>query len=341
MRANAVLIAAIILSLARPASAQLASVEDHIKRIGSIDPSTLSKSDCAAQLSKANSLNSADLFYASQVCLALHEDAEASFLLAAGQVRGSADMALMSPAAKADLEAAAALYGFIFYYAGGPGDIEVLRAPAARQRLFQLFDGWAPAQDSAYSPGWNVGKRPDEAAYRQALSEIKASRRQQLEELSRLVSDREYYALQRRFDDLQKRTSGRYVEGTPEAKLSSDLQQRMARRAQALGVDHEVPQADAGTERRSPPSGPGKDETVVAASDDPAAKQCSDYAENLARMSLSKIVRVVMTTGSEWGLVWRADIANSDTPPEMSRFICSQYGTMLESGNGLERPPLP
>ena len=183
-----------------------------------------------------------------------------------------------------------------------------------------------------------MGKRPDDAKYRQALDEIKAGRRQQLIEMSRLYSDDEYYGLQRQFDDLQKRTSGRYVEGTPEAELSSRLQDQMQRRARDLGVDHESAEVDQKT-KKTPPSVPGKGETVVSTSADPVVKQCSDWADNLAVMSVSKIVRVVMTTGSEWGLVWRADIASSDSPPEMSRFICSQYGTMLQSGDAIERLP--
>ena len=316
----------------------MATVEDYVKRIQSIQPKTLSKGECTAQLSKASDLNAADLFYASSVCQALQQDVEANFLLAAAQVRGSTDMALMAPATKADLQAAAGLYGFIFYYAGGPGNIEVLRTALARDRFFQLFDSWAPKYDAAYSPGWRVGKRPDNAKYRQALDEIKAGRRQQLSEMSRLYSDREYYALQRQFDALQKRTSGTYVEGTPEAKLSSELQARMQERALALGIHHESPEVE--QTRSTPPSAPGNDETVVSVSADPVVKQCSDWAENLALMSVSKIVRVLVTTGSEWGLVWRADIASSDSPPEMSRFICSQYGTMLQSGD-VELPPLP
>jgi hypothetical protein len=341
MRTQYVLLLAIALSFGWPAAAQMATVEDYLKRLSSIDPKEASEADCAAQGAQANNLNAADLFYASAVCHAVKKEIEGNFLLSAGQVRGSADMATMAPASKADLEAAAALYGFIYFHAGGPGNIEVLRSPQSRDRFFQLFDSWAPTSNADYSPGWKVGQRPDDAEYQKALAEIKAGRRLQLSEMSRLYSDNEYYALQRQFDELQKRTSGRYVAGTSDSKLASDLQQRMDQRARALGIRHETPNWDSIKERKTPPSAPGKDETVVSASADPAVKQCSDWAERLARMSLSKIVRIVMTTGSEWGLVWRADIASSDDPPEMSRFICSKYGTMYQSGNALERPPLP
>ncbi len=246
----------------------------------------------------------------------------------------------MAPATKADLEAAGALYGFIFFYAGGPGDIEVFRTASSRERFFQLFDAWSPTYGADYSPGWNVGKRPPEAKYAQTIKELKVDRRRQLSEMAVLYSDKDYYALQRQFDDLQKRTSGRYVEGTPEEKLSSELQDRMRRRASDLGIHHEKPDVDVEVEN-TPPGAPGKDETIVSARSDSLIKQCSDWAENLALMTVSKIDRVVVTTGSQWGLVWRADIASSDNPPEMSRFICSKYGTMHQSGDAMEFTPLP
>ena len=340
MRPRTFIAAAIVLSFSWRAAAQMATVEDYIKRVNAVDPKTLSAADCADQVAKANVLNAADLFYAASVCHAVKKDTESNFLLSAGQVRGSADMAVMTPATKADLGATAALYGYIYFYAGGPGDIEVLRSGSSRDAFFHLFDSWAPIYSDSYSPGWKVGERPNEAQYRKAISEIRTGRRSQLSEMAQLYSDSDYYALQSQFDDLLKRTSGRYVEGTPDAKLASDLQQRMAARAKALGFDHEIPDG-ATKEKETPPSAPGKDERVISKSVDPAVKQCADWAENMARMSLSKIVKVVMTTGSEWGLVWRADIASSDSPPQMSRFICSQYGTMLESGDAQERPPLP
>jgi hypothetical protein len=334
------LILVIAVTMTWQAAAQISTVEDYLKWT-SIDPRTVSEADCTAQIAKANALNSADLFRASSICQAVRKAPEGNFLLSAGQARAMADMALLAPAAKADLEAAAALYGFIFYHAGGPGDEEVLRDAVARYRFNRLFDGWAPTYSAAYSPGWNVGKRPDESTYRQVLSESKADRKRQLVDISRLYSDDQYYALHRQFADLQKRNSGSFVEGTPDNELASNLQQRMSQRAQTLGVDQGPSDGDPKRTSTTPPSLPGQDETIVSSSSDPVAKQCTDWAEHLALMSVSKVVRVVMTTGSEWGMVWRADIANSDQPPQMSRFICSQYGTMLESRDGQQSLSLP
>lgn len=341
MRISKIVMIGIIFGLSSPAEAQLATVEDYVKLI-TVDPTSLSEADCVSALSKANDLNPAGLFRASSICAAVHKEIESSFLLTAGQVRATADMSVMVPATKADLGVVAALYGFIYSYAGGPGADEVFRDPSARDSFFKLLDVWKPAYSPEYSPGWNVGKRPDGTAYQQALTESKASRRSQLIDLSSLYSDDRYYALHRQLTELQKRTSGRYVEGTADAKLLNSLQKRMAQLALDLGIDHGQSDVEAAEDsRKSPPSAPGKDETVVTVSADPTVKQCSDWADRLALMSVSKVYKVVMTTGSEWGLVWRADIASSDKPPEMSRFICSKYGTMHESGDGGDRPPLP
>ena len=342
MRAYRTIATGILLGLSWPAIAQLRSVEDHIKKVASVDPARVSNADCSASVTRANILNAADLFHGSAVCHTVKKSVEGNFLLAAAQVRAMADLSVMAPAAKEDVEAMAGLYGFIFYYAGGSGDEDVMRNAAARAKLFELFDAWSPTRDSTYLPGWNVGKRPLEAAYQQALNEAKAHRRKQLADLSRLFSDEEYYALHRQVTELQKRNSGGFVEGTADAKLLSDLQDRMTSRARVVGVDTGPAERDAGFDRsKHPPSAPGLGETVVTDSADPAVKQCSEWAEKLALMTASKIVRVAVTTGNKWGVVWRADIASSDTPPEMSRYICSKHGTLHQSGDAMERPPLP
>lgn len=341
MLLSKILSISIVFGLSTPAMAQMSSVEDYLRLI-TIDPKTISNADCTAGLSNANVLNPAGLFRASAVCASVHNDVESSFLLSAAQVRATADMTLLAPATKADLGAITALYGFIYAYAGGPGKDEVFHDPASRDRFFKLFDGWKPAHSGDYAPGWAVGKRPDGGAYQQALSETKAGRRRQLTDLSQLFSDARYYAFHRQMTDLNKRTSGQYVEGTVDEKQLSVLRKRMAERGRELGVDNGSDDPAAAREQRpSPPSAPGKGEVVVAGSSDPLVKQCSDWAERLALMSVSKITKAVITTGSEWGLLWRADITSADQPPEMSRFICSIDGTMHESGIGAERRPLP
>jgi hypothetical protein len=342
MRTVRTLAIAILIVVSSPAFAQVRSVQDYLNRVTSVDPRRVSEADCASSVSRANILNAADLFRASAVCHAVNKQVEGSFRLSAAQVRAMADMGLMAPAAKEDVEAMTALYGFIFYYAGGPGAEDVLRNASARAQLLELFDGWSPIAGANYSPGWNVGKRPVDRAYQEAVTEAKAHRRKQLVDISRLFSDEEYYSLHRQFSELQKRNPGGFVENTPDARLSSNLQERMASRARAMGLDTGPAASEASFDRSmEPPSAPGPGEALVAASDDPTVKQCVEWAEKLALMTASKITRVVVTTGSEWGVVWRADIASSDKPPQMSRYICSQHGTLHESGDAMERPPLP
>ena len=319
----------------------LGGVEEYLKQV-TVDPATVSEGDCASSVSKADLLNAADLFRASAVCHALHKNIEGNFLLSAAQVRATTDMSVMPPAAKEDVQAMAALYGFIFYHAGGFGTEDVFRDASARAAFFNLFDGWSPVLSDGYSPGWKVAKVPVDGSYGQAALEVKADRRQQLVDMTRLLSDDDYYALHRQFSELQERDSGTYVEGSPDAKLAADLQERMAARARALGLDTGSPAGDLDWDRgKMPPSAPGPDETVVVLGGDAVVKQCSEWAEKTALMTASKIVRVAITTTSRWGVVWRADIASSDEPPQITRFICTKDGTLSESGDAMERPPLP
>lgn len=341
MRRGWTLATAVFSSVSATAGPVLGGVEDYLKQV-TVDPATVSEGDCASSVSKANVLNASDLFRASAVCHALHKKVEGNFLLSAAQVRATTDMSMMPPAAKEDVQAMAALYSFIFYYAGGFGTEDVFRDASARAAFFNLFDQWSPVLSDDYSPGWKVAKVPVDGTYGQAALEEKAHRRQQLVNMTRLLSDDDYYALHRQFSELQKRNSGTYVEGSPDSKLAADLQERMAARARALGVETGSP---AGVEdwdrRKMPPSAPGADETVVVLGGGAVVKQCSEWAEKMALMTASKIVRVAITTSSKWGVVWRADIASSDEPPETTRFICTKDGTLSESGNAMEMPPLP
>lgn len=342
MRRLPTIAVAILSSVFTAAVPVLGGIEEHLKQITSVDPATVSEADCASSVSKANLLNAADLFRASAVCHALRKEVEGNFLLSAAQVRATADMSLMPPAAKEDVQAMTALYGFIFYHAGGFGTEEVFRDASARATFFDLFDQWSPILSDGYFPGWKVGKHPDDGSYRQGALEVKAHRRQQLVDIARLLSDDDYYKLHRQFSELQERKSGTYVEGSSDATLAADLQERMAARARALGVGTGSPAGDGEWDReKMPPSAPGPEETVVDLRGNAVVKQCSEWAEKMALMSASKIVRVAITTGSRWGVVWRADIASSDEPPEMTRFICTHDGTLSESGDAMERPPLP
>ena len=236
MRLLTPLAAAVFLCVPLPVAAQ-DPVRPLVERLNSVDPTKVTLADCNAQLSRAANLNAADLFYGSAICLAARKSVEGNFLLTIGQVRAMPDMTLMEPASEAEKSKAAGLYGLIWFYAGGPGEDEVYRNPQLRAEFFQLFDAWTAAYEANYNPGWAVGKRPDSAEYQAALAESKVQRRKQLTAISRAYSDDQYYALHQQFAELQNRTSGTYVEGTPDAKLSSELQAKMDKRAKELSID--------------------------------------------------------------------------------------------------------
>lgn len=303
-----------------PAAAQT-GVETLLERLES--PRQASPAQCARQIAQAAKLNGPDLLHGAAVCYAAKRHEEGNFLLNAGQVRSSADMVLMVPASKADSDVQASLYGVIYLHSGGPGREDVLRDSSARDRFFKLFDGWAPDYGPDYKPGWNVGRRPDPAAYRAAIAELKAGRREQLADISRLYSDEEYYSLHRRLQDLIVRNGNSVAEGTPDAKLWSDLQRKMNERSAALGISpHPADEAgDPGSEP-FPPDSPALEETVLAGSADPVVQRCADLAERSAIAAESSILRVLITKSPEWGVIWRADLGGGGQPVE--RITCTE-----------------
>lgn len=328
------------LALAAPAAAQTGIVT-LMDRLNSVRPEAVTAADCDAQVARAAALNVPDLLYGAWLCYAANRAVEGNFLLNAGQVRSIPDMGLMVPAARADSDVVTSLYGVIYFHLGGPGREEVLRDAASRERFFRLFDGWSADYPADYNPGWNTRRRPDAAAYRAAIAESKAGRRRQLVDIARLYSDEAYYALHRRFQDLQARNPTGFVEGTPDADLSSDLERQMNERSAALGIETGYPAdaeaSDPGSER-FPPHVPARDEVVLAGTADPVAQRCAEIAERFTISADSRIVRVLVTRSPEWGTIWRADLGGGDQPAE--RFTCTS-NTSSSGPLGDEIPPLP
>lgn len=236
MRLLIPLTAAVFLWLPSPAISQ-DPVRPLVERLNSVDPTKVTAADCNAQVSRAASLSAMDLFYGSAICLAAKKPVEGNFLLTVGQVRAMPDMALMEPASEDEKLKAAGLYGLIWFYAGGPGEEEVYRHPEMRGGFFQMFDAWTAAYGPDYNPGWTVEKRPGSSEYQTAVAGSKTHRRKQLSAISKAYSDDQYYTLHQQFAELQKRTGGKYVEGTQDAKLSAELQAKMDKRAKELSID--------------------------------------------------------------------------------------------------------
>lgn len=328
------------LAFASPAAAQT-SAGTLPDRLNSVSPEAGTEANCEAQVARAANLNAPELLQGASVCYAADRPVEGNFLLNAGQVRSVADMGLMVPASRADSDVATSLYGVIYFHAGGPGREDVLREAESRDRFFRLFDSWSAGYPADYNPGWNVRRRPDAAAYQAAIAETKAGRRRQLVDIARLYSDETYYSLHHRFQDLQARNPTGFVEGTPDANLSRDLERRMNERSAALGIGGVAP---AGAESGDPPSMrfpphiPAREEVVLSGSADPTIGFCADIAERLTIAADSRIVRVLITRSPEWGTIWRADLAGGDHPTE--RFTCTS-NTSSSGPLGDEIPPLP
>lgn len=334
------LILLVSLALATPAAAQTIGGA-LMDRLNGVRPEAVTAADCEAQVARAATLNAPDLLYGAFVCYAANRPVEGNFLLNAGQVRSIPDMGLMVPASRADSEVATSLYGVIYFYLGGPGREEVLRDAASRDRFFGLFDGWSADYPADYNPGWSTRRRPDAAAYRAALAESKAGRRQQLADVARLYSDEAYYALHRRFQELQARNPNGFVEGTPDAALSRDVARQMDERSAALGIGAVSP-AEAGPDDPAipefPPHVPAPEEVALAGGADPVVQRCAEIAERFTIAADSRVVRVLITRSPQWGTIWRGDLAGGVQSAE--RFTCTS-DTSSSAPLGDEIPPLP
>lgn len=333
-----ILLASLALSPAAWAQTGMDALSD---RLNSVRPGTVTAADCGRHVSQAPNLNGPDLLYGAAVCFAASQRVEGSFLLAAGQVRSTVDMALTVPASRADSEAQAALYGVIFFQAGGPGDEEVLRDAAMRERFLALLDGWSPRFAADYNPGWNLRRRPDAADYDAAISEAKADRRRQLVDVARLYSDAQYYTLHRRHRELQARNPSGFVEGTADETLSTDFLRQMNARMAALGIGPPIAIDQDASDVPMPLETPDADEVAVSDSTDPVARRCADQAERHTIAEDSRIIRVLITRSPQWGIIWRADTGGGDRPT--ARFTCSantsSYRQVDFGGGGI--PPLP
>lgn len=307
--------------LSSPAAAQ-AGIDTLLERLKS--PKGATAAQCRRHVERAASSNGPDLLHGAASCHSANMPEEGNFLLIAGQVRSSADMALTLPARKADANAQSTLYGILYFHAAGPGKEEVLRHAPSRARFFKLFDSWAPSYGPDYHPGWKVRERADEAAYLAGMAEMKAGRREQLVDAARLYSDDRYFSLHRRFRDLLARNPDGFPEGTADAALAEDLQRRMGERSEALGIKA-VPDFAEGSDpggEKFPPAAPASDEAVLAGDADPVAQRCAGLAERLAIGSDSRVVRVMVTRSPDWGTIWRADLAAAGRP--MERFTCTE-----------------
>lgn len=308
------------------------------QRIEALDTTKPSPAQCDAQLTGAAAGDAPALLYGGRLCSLAAMPVEGSFLLLAGQLRATVDILLLPPATQADDRRLRPLYTML-YYGGGLNGVndDVLHDPAQRARFLELVDGWQPAYTPAYQPGWTPRKRPEGAAYAAAIARAKAELRQELSRLVRLDSDDRYYALQRAYNAILARVprEGGLSQDSVDGRRFTELQQLMRARGLAIGVDMGPPPPDpstlAGAGGRAasaaddPPASPGPSEAPATAASGATVASCTDQAERMAVQAGGKVARTLVTTGSRWGTVLRADVTGSDQGAV--RFTCSDAFT--------------
>lgn len=189
---------------------------------------------CTQAIERSTSLNGPQLFRAAEACGREAESDDAVFLLWAGQVRAMADMFLLEPLSGPDREAAAELYGALYYTYGGPGPDELFRDAEKATRMFARLRAWRPTFSDGYDPGWSYESPVEVDRYRLMVDYSKRSRLAKLETYRNLIQDDRYYAVQTERNKILARNDSRIVEGTEDANRLRELDQIAAALARSI-----------------------------------------------------------------------------------------------------------
>ncbi len=231
----------LLLVVAFPATCALADdivIENLLERISALRGGEVSAEDCHDQFEKRDVSNGAELFYGYGVCGWAEQDYEATLLLVMGQVRAVTDMELLEPATEVDQQAAALLWGYIFYYFGGLGPDSVYLDPAMHERLVREYEGWVPVVNPDYDPGWGFASFPDPSVYLGKIEHEKARRARTMKLQAILQADRDYRAAHVEFLWLQQQNPHGFVAGTSDYDRSVELQRTMSEISQRLKEQH-------------------------------------------------------------------------------------------------------
>jgi hypothetical protein len=174
------------------------------------------------------------LFRAADSCFAAGDHPFATFLLVAGQIRASTDMAILRPVSDVDRDAASSLYGFVFYQAGGAGPDSLYRDPAALDVLLDRIQGWSVVLSEGYDPGWKYKRSKRNDFYAEVFRESKEARLAQLRRYGALLRNEAYYTAHAQFAELMRLHRGTFTQGTPAWAESERLQRLMASAAREI-----------------------------------------------------------------------------------------------------------
>lgn len=189
---------------------------------------------CARAIEQSTSLNGPQLFRAAEACARDEKSDDAVFLLWAGQVRAMADMFLLEPRSEPDREAAAELYGALFYKYGGSGPDELFRDPEKAAKMFARLSAWRPTFSDGYDPGWSYASPVEVGRYRLMVDHSKRSRLAKLATYRNLIQDDRYYAVQRQRAEILARNDSKVTQGTGDANRIRELDQIAATLARSI-----------------------------------------------------------------------------------------------------------
>lgn len=151
--------------------------------------------DCASSVRSAESSNGFQLFLGALACYDEGQQLDGTFLLLAGQERSMADMSIFEASGDDAEQAAAELYGFIYFRAGGLGPNELYRDEAKTQRLVDRLRSWKPLVEADYDPGWTYRENPRIEVYETFVADAKKYRIAQIARQATLLRNDEYYSL--------------------------------------------------------------------------------------------------------------------------------------------------
>lgn len=199
---------------------------------------------CDAAISGASTSNGPHLFGGASVCAEEGRHADANYLIVAGQIRTTADHAILKPVDEASTQqafAVAILHQHIF---GGLGSDEVYRSAAASTELEQRLRAFAPRFVTGYDPGWNYTQSSRTDVYDEVVAATREQHIWHMLSHSRRMQDDEYFAAYQALAELRgNQRSYLAPVGTPEAEKLDRLKRALSDAEQNI-VDLPAPVID-------------------------------------------------------------------------------------------------
>ncbi|WP_265530610.1 hypothetical protein [Sphingomicrobium marinum] len=293
---------------------------------------------CVDALARPDRASAIDLLRGSASCSYVEREAEGSFLLNIGLIRALVDFEALLPKDAAASARQNELMIVLYYNAASVGSDDVLRDAGQRSELVERLESWEPYFAADYDPGWEVGEAAASEQYLRMIDEIRDLKLEEIDRVTILVNDPEYWALHQERNQVLDRLMAAETQDPADHERLSEIQRMKFDRAAELGD----PQAVAAlAEPRSdsislePPRRAGPDPSVpegaviVSNSDNTTIERCRRQAKRDALSSDGKLVGEVITDEPGIGLVYRADVEDGPKSsfPGVTRHFCSERFT--------------